>query len=92
MAVGGETFDAGFFRSRWIRATPAERQYLTAMADDGDGPSASGEIARRLGKTLQSVGPARANLIHKGLVYVPEHGQIAFTVPGMSAFFHRQHD
>jgi hypothetical protein len=92
VTVGGETLDAGFFRSRWIRATPAEREYLTAMADDGEGPSASGEIARRLGKKLQSVGPTRANLIHKGLVYAPEHGQIAFTVPGMSAFIHRQRD
>lgn len=63
------------------------------MAEDGDGPSSSGEIARRLGKiSVQQVGPTRANLIHKGLVYAPEHGLVAYTVPGMAAFISRQVD
>lgn len=63
------------------------------MADDGDGPSASGEIARRLGKVrVQQVGPTRANLIHKGVVYAPEHGLISYTVPGMAEFITRQTD
>lgn len=91
--AGRDTLDAGFYASRWNRATPAERAYLRAMADDGDGPSSSGEIARRLGKaSVQQVGPTRANLIHKGLVYAPEHGLIAYTVPGMAAFVGRQID
>lgn len=91
--AGREKLDAGFFRSRWNRATPAERDYLRAMAEDGEGPSSSGEIARRLGKTrVQQVGPTRAKLIHKGLLYPPEHGLIAYTVPGMSAFISRQVD
>jgi hypothetical protein len=91
--AGSDKLDAGFFASRWKRATPAERDYLRAMSADGDGPSASGEIARRLGKaTVQQVGPIRANLIHKGLVYAPEHGQVAYTVPGMAAFISRQTD
>lgn len=63
------------------------------MAEDGEGPSASGEVARRLGKTtVQQVGPTRAKLIHKGLAYAPEHGLIAYTVPGMAAFIVRQVD
>jgi hypothetical protein len=63
------------------------------MAEDGDGPSSSREIARRLGKrTVQQVGPVRANLIHKGLVYAPEHGLVAYTVPGMAGFIARQID
>ena len=62
------------------------------MATDGDGPSSSGEVARRLNKTVQQVGPSRANLIHKGLVYAPEHGLIAYTVPGMAHFINRQED
>jgi len=91
--AGREKLDAGFFRSRWNRAAPAERDYLRAMADDGEGPSSSGEIARRLGKSrVQQVGPTRAKLIHKGLLYAPEHGLIAYTVPGMSAFISRQLD
>jgi len=60
------------------------------MAVDGDGPSASGEVARRIGKKPTSLGPTRANLINKGIVYAPEHGQIAFTVPGMSMFIERR--
>ncbi len=88
--AGTASLDRGFFTSRWERATPAERDYMRAMADDGDAPSQSGEVARRLKKNSQSVGPIRANLIHKGLVYAPEHGVIAFTVPGMAAFISRQ--
>ncbi|MHB8296375.1 MAG: ATP-binding protein [Acidimicrobiales bacterium] len=88
--VGTMSLDRGFFTSRWERATPTERDYMRAMADDGDGPSQSGEIARRLGKRSTSVGPTRSGLIHKGLVYAPEHGLISFTVPGMADFITRQ--
>jgi len=90
--IGTDSLDHGFFRSRWERATPTERAYMGAMAADGDGPSQSGEVVRRLGKEPAAAGPARANLIHKGLVYAPEHGLIAFTVPGMAAFIARQPD
>jgi hypothetical protein len=86
---GWAQLDQGFFRARWDRATPAERDYLAAMAIDRDGPSLSGEVAQRLGKPITSLGPARANLIAKGLVYAPEHGRVAFTVPGMAAFVAR---
>lgn len=87
--AGRGLLDNGFFRARWDRATPAERGYLTAMAADGDGPSLSRAVAERLGRAITSLGPARANLIAKGLVYAPEHGQIAFTVPGMAEFIAR---
>jgi hypothetical protein len=88
--LGREKLDSGFFRARWERATPAERDYLAAMAVDGDGPSSTGEIATRLHKKPTSLGPSRAKLISKGLVYPPEHGLIAFTVPGMAAFIRRE--
>ena len=90
IALGREKLDNGFFRARWDRATPAEREFMAAMAADGDGPSESGAVAKRLGKAMNSLGPARANLIAKGLVWAPEHGQIAFSVPGMSAFIDRE--
>ena len=91
--AGRDKLDAGFFASRWNRATPGERAYLRVMAEDGDGPSSSSEVARRLGKiSVQQVGPTRANLIHKGHVYAPEHGLVAYTVPGMAAFISRQVD
>ena len=93
IALARSQLDTGFFPSRWDRATPAERDYLAAMAHDADAPSQTRDIATRLNKTHSALGPARSSLITKGLVYVPEHGQIAFTVPGMAAYITRQeHD
>ncbi len=87
--LGQAVLDGGFFRSRWDRATPTERSYLVAMAADGEGPSQTADIATRLGRTQSNLGPIRAGLIGKGLVYPPEYGKIAFTVPGMAGFVHR---
>ena len=88
--LGQQILDGGFFRSRWDRATPTERQYLAAMAVDGDEPSRTPDVAARMGRTQSNVGPIRAGLIGKGLIYAPEHGLIALTVPGMAAFIRRQ--
>lgn len=93
VARGTNDLDNGFFRVRWDRATRAEQSYLRAMADDQDAGSPSSEIAARLSRKPASLGPTRASLIAKGLIYAPEHGRVAFTVPGMSAFIARQvHD
>lgn len=88
--AGVASLDHGFFRSRWERATPGEREFMAALAVDGDGPSRTRDIASRLGKRLGSVSPVRAGLIRKGLVYTPQHGLLAFTVPGMADFISRQ--
>ena len=88
--LGQAKLDAGFFASRWGRATPAERDYLRAMAPDGGQPSQSSDVAARMGRALNALGPARASLIGKGLIYAPEHGQVAYTVPGMAQFITRQ--
>jgi len=75
----------GFFGSRYERATPAEREYMRAMADlgleNGDAPVATSAVAQVLGRKPQSLSPARDALMKKGLVYSGERGQIAFTVP-----------
>ncbi len=89
-AKGRAALDGGFFRARWDRATPAEQRYLRSMATDGDEGSSSGDVAARLGRSVNSFGPARASLISKGLIYAPEHGVVAFTVPGMADFIQRQ--
>jgi hypothetical protein len=88
--VGLDNLDHGFFRSRWERATVGERRYMRAMARGGEEASESGAVARGMGRKLSSVGPTRAGLISKGLAYAPEHGLIAFTVPGMADFINRQ--
>lgn len=90
LARGQAALDTGFFRARWDRATRAEQRYLRAMAEDGDAGSSSGNVADRLGKKATSLGPTRASLIVKGLVFAPEHGVVAFTVPGMADFIRRQ--
>ena len=90
VALGTNQLDNGFFRARWDRATRSEQAYLKSMAVDGDDGSSSGEVAARLSRKPASLGPTRASLIAKGLVYAPEHGVIAFTVPGMAAFIERQ--
>jgi hypothetical protein len=74
----------GFFGSRYDRATPAEREYMHAMAELG-GPTGAAvgtsDVAVSLGRKPASLSPARDSLIKKGLVYSAERGQIAFTVP-----------
>lgn len=81
--------DASFFRVRLDRLTPSEKRYLRAMAELGPGPHRSGDIAQQLGREVQTVAPARAKLIEKGMVYSPSHGDTGFTVPLFDAFMRR---
>ena len=75
------TLDESFFKVRIERTTPSERRYLKAMAELGAGPHRSGDIAQKLNKAATSLGPVRASLIAKGIVWSPSHGDTAFTVP-----------
>jgi hypothetical protein len=88
---GTAALDMGFYPARWDRATPAERNYLRAMASDGDQGSRTAAVADRLMLPATSLSPARQSLIDKGVIYMPERGRVAFTVPGMSGFIHRQY-
>ncbi len=73
--------DESFFRVRFDRLTPAEKKYLRAMAELGPGPHRSGDIADTLGREVSSLGPMRSKLIAKGMIWSPNHGDTAFTVP-----------
>lgn len=84
--------DGSFFGVRMDRMAPSERRYLRAMAELGPGPHRSGEIARVLGKEVAQVAPTRAGLIEKGMVYSPEHGETAFTVPLFDGYLRRVMD
>jgi hypothetical protein len=81
--------DEGFFRVRFDRLTPAEKRYLRAMSDIGPGPHRSGDIAEELGRQVTSLGPIRSQLIAKGMIWSPSHGDTAFTVPLFDAFMRR---
>lgn len=76
-----QELDASFFRVRFDRLTPAEKKYLRAMAEQGEGPHRSGDIAHLLNRDVQAVAPTRAALINKGMIYSPSHGDNSFTVP-----------
>ncbi|MEW6742947.1 MAG: ATP-binding protein [Planctomycetota bacterium] len=81
--------DESFFRVRFDRLTPSEKVYLRAMAELGAGPHRSGDIADQLNRKVTSLGPTRSQLIAKGMVWSPSHGDTAFTVPLFDEFMRR---
>lgn len=81
--------DESFFRVRFDRLTPAEKKYLRAMAELGPGPHRSGSIAEELEREVTSLGPTRNKLIAKGMIWSPNHGDTAFTVPLFDQFMRR---
>lgn len=81
--------DEGFFKVRFDRLTPKEREYVIAMARLGNGPYRSSDVADALGESSQSLGPRRAQIISKGMIYSPSHGDIAFTVPMFNDYLTR---
>jgi hypothetical protein len=84
-----QRLDEGFFRVRFDRLTPRERDYLRAMADLGPGPHRSGDIADALRIGVWSAAPLRNGLIKKGMIFSPAHGDTAFTVPLFDEFMKR---
>jgi hypothetical protein len=81
--------DESFFRVRFDRLTPSEKKYLRAMAELGPGPHRSGDIAEQLHRNVTALGPTRNQLIAKGMIWSPSHGDTAFTVPLFDEFMHR---
>jgi len=81
--------DENFFRVRFDRLTPREKTYLRAMAELGPGPYRTGDIADKLGIKINTLGPVRASLMKKGMLYSPSHGEMAFTVPLFDEFMRR---
>lgn len=81
--------DRNFFRVRYDRLTPSEKDFLRAMAELGAGPYRTNDIADLLGVKISSLSPVRAKLIKKGMIYSPAHGEMAFTVPLFDEFMRR---
>ncbi|MGB7981129.1 MAG: ATP-binding protein [Candidatus Nanopelagicales bacterium] len=81
--------DESFFRVRVDRATELQRAYLRAMAQLGSAPQKASDVADAMGRTSQNLAPTRAELINMGLLYTPEHGYAAFTVPHFDKFLLR---
>ena len=81
--------DDGFFKVRLDRLTNAEIDYVNAMASLGNGPYKSTEVAKALKKDLSTLGPRRASILLKGMIYSPSYGEIDFTVPLFDDFLRR---
>jgi len=81
--------DESFFRVRFDRLTPLEKRYLRAMAELGHGPHRSGDVAYQLCREVTSLAPLRNQLINKGMIYSPSHGDTAFTVPLFDEYMKR---
>lgn len=82
--------DQSFFRVRFDRLTPLERDYMHHMACLGEGPHKSSDIAMAMGRSPSSLGPTRDSLIKKGMIFAPEHGLVSFTVPLFDQFMRRE--
>jgi hypothetical protein len=87
--VAIRTLDEGFFKVRFDRCTPSERRYMRALAELGPGAHRSGDVAHLIGFKTTSVGPTRAKLIRKGMIYAPAHGDTEFTVPLFDGYMRR---
>lgn len=83
------TLDESFFRVRTQRTTELELQYLRVMAELGHGPHRTGDVAEAMNRRSEQLGPTRARLIDKGLLYTPGHGMTAFTVPQFHRYMRR---
>ncbi|PPF65928.1 ATP-binding protein [Clavibacter michiganensis] len=81
--------DSSFFRVRLDRATPLQTSYMRAMAELGSAPQKAGDVAALMGRSSTQLGPTRAELIEMGLLFTPEHGYAAFTVPDFDHFMKR---
>lgn len=79
----------GFFKVRIDRLTPKEKEYVIAMARLGTGPYRSSDVADMLHEKVTTLGPRRAQIIAKGMIYSPAHGDIAFTVPMFDEYLNR---
>lgn len=85
------TMDEAFFKVRHDRATPRELEFMTAMVRCGELPCNMKDVAEQLGESAQKVSPLRAQLIHKGFIYAPQRGTVAFTVPQFDKFLKRMY-
>jgi len=84
--------DESFFRVRAERTTELELHYLRAMAELGPGEHTAGDVAAVIGRRTEQLGPTRARLIDKGLIYTTGHGRGDFTVPQFDRYMRRNHD
>lgn len=91
-ALIDDALDRRFFKDRFEMASDAEQRYLAAMADSGDGPVRTADVASRAGyKDSAGASVVRNALLRKDLVYSPRRGLIDFTVPLFGGYLRREY-
>jgi hypothetical protein len=80
--------DHAFFDARLARTSSAERRVLRAIAAQGEGASIQ-SLLELLNLSNRGIQPLVARLEGKGLLYRPERGCVAFTVPLFGDYLRR---
>lgn len=75
-----------FYRTRWGKATPAERDLLRAVAQQTSPTPRRADVAASLGKPTTAISMARRSLMDKGILDSPGRGLLSFTAPGFSEY------
>lgn len=75
--------------SAFTGLSDVDRTFLLKMAAD-DGPSRVGDIAARMGESIQYTGVYRRRLIDAGIIGPVRHGEVDFTVPYLRDYL-REH-
>lgn len=77
----------GFYARRWGRVPDGRARDLVRSLAARGGEAAVREIVADAGLArAEQLGPARAELISRGLVFSPSRGRLAFTVPGFDGW------
>ena len=85
-----ENLDKSFFTVRFDRVSVVEKKFLMAMAyGEPEKPQSLVDIAKRMGRTPNSLSMLRRSLIKKGMIYSPSLGMVAYTVPMFGAYMRR---
>lgn len=91
-SVFEKSLDDSFFKVRYDRATPREKEFMLAMVECGDLPCTIAEIAGKMHAKVQKISPLRAQLIYKGFIYATSYGEVDFTVPQFNRYLKRIHN
>lgn len=81
--------DEDFFSVRSDRCTPRQKEFLVAMVRCGGLPCTLANVAHYMGRDVSSIGPLRAQLISKGMIYSAASGEVDFTVPQFDRYLRR---
>ncbi|MDF2873764.1 MAG: hypothetical protein K0R22_447 [Sporomusa sp.] len=84
-----KSLDDSFYKVRYDRATPKEKEFMHAMVECGSLPCTIAQIATKMNTSVNSISPLRGQLIYKGFIYAPGYGEVDFTVPQFNQYLKR---